>query len=115
MAADMAALSLGSTLKHWDMLSWAISMLSASSELRVPSLSEVFRKLMIASARRCWVVVAAYKFVGLEPIINREQVDLPCCDVELGWSKCGGLWWEKVEEDFPHMLKCEGGMLTNVG
>ena len=34
-------------------------MLSASSELRVPSLREVSRKSMIASARRCFVVVAA--------------------------------------------------------
>ena len=82
MAADMAALSLASTLKHCDMLSWAISMLSASSELRVPSLSEVLRKSMIASARRCFVVVAACKFDGLEFNITGEQVGLPCCDVD---------------------------------
>jgi hypothetical protein len=57
-------------------------MLSASSELRVPSLSEVLRKSMIASARRCFVVVAACKLDGLEFNITGEQVDLPCCDVD---------------------------------
>jgi len=59
MAEDMAALSVASTLKHSDMQFWAISMLSASSELRVPSFRELDRKSMIASARRCLVVVAA--------------------------------------------------------
>lgn len=58
MAELMAALSVASTLKASDIHEVATSIDSASSEGRVPSLREVLRKSMIASARRCFVVVA---------------------------------------------------------
>jgi hypothetical protein len=58
MAADRAALSVGSTPKASEMQLIATSMLSLSSAWRVPSVSEVLRKSQIASARRCLDVVA---------------------------------------------------------
>lgn len=51
-ASDTALVSEGSTLKLSAMQEVATSMDSASSALRVPSLREVFRKSIIASASR---------------------------------------------------------------
>lgn len=51
-ASETAALSEGSTLKALAMHSVAVSMYSASSAVRVPSLAEVLRKSMMESARR---------------------------------------------------------------
>lgn len=51
-ASETAALSAGSTLKASAIQLLAISMLSASSAVRVPSLREVERKSIIDSARR---------------------------------------------------------------
>ena len=48
--------SVGSTLKDSEMHDWATSMDSRSSSVRVPSVREVERKSIIASARRCLVV-----------------------------------------------------------
>lgn len=48
--------SVGSTLKDSEMQELAISMDSRSSEVRVPSVREVFRKSIIERARRCFVV-----------------------------------------------------------
>ncbi len=84
---------------------WAISMLSASSELRVPSLREVERKSMIASARRCFVVVAACGFNILDLSSSGLQLDLPYCDggvraVDVwrcgGVEVCRGKRWKKL-------------------
>lgn len=52
MASETAAESEGSTLKASAMQLLAISMDSASSAGMVPSLAEVFRKSMMARARR---------------------------------------------------------------
>lgn len=41
----------------------AISMDSASSAVRVPSVTEVLRKSMMANARRCLVVWVAWRMV----------------------------------------------------
>ena len=60
MAEETAEGSDGSTLKDSPMQLMATSMLSLSSPERVPSVKEVDRKSQIASARRCFVVVACF-------------------------------------------------------
>lgn len=50
-------MAAGSTLKASEMHDVATSIDSRSSAARVPSSSEVLRKSIIASARRCFVVV----------------------------------------------------------
>lgn len=58
MASATAALSVGSTLKDSAMQLTATSMDSWSSAGSVPSVTEVERKSQMASARRCFDVVA---------------------------------------------------------
>lgn len=55
MASFIAALSLGSTWKMSAIHVWAISIDSASSDVTVPSFSEVERKSIMARARRFFV------------------------------------------------------------
>ena len=58
MASETAALSDGSILKDSAMQLIATSIESWSSAGRVPSVTDVDRKSQIASARRCFDVVA---------------------------------------------------------
>lgn len=65
MAWERASLSEGSTPKAPLMQLMAISISSLSSACRVPSVRDVERKSQIASARRCFDVVACSR--GLRP------------------------------------------------
>lgn len=66
MAVETAALSVGSTPKASPMQLMAMSIESFSSAWRVPSVREVERKSQMASARRCFGVVAWLSIVSIE-------------------------------------------------
>jgi hypothetical protein len=68
----MAFLSVGSTLKDSAMQDWAISMDSASSGVRVPSLREVERNSMIERARRCFDCERDWRGGWLAPHMSRH-------------------------------------------
>lgn len=77
--------SVGSTLKDSEIQDCATSIDSRSSSERVPSVKEVLRKSMIASARRCLVVAM---------IRNRISSDIYCMS------------WEKVRTSKAEMSSC---------
>ena len=73
MAADMAALSVGSTWNASEMQLTATSIESLSSACRVPSVNDEDRKSQIASARRCLEVVYAARVSTTAQCVTEES------------------------------------------